>query len=770
MWTLAAAGLIAAATLSPHDVEPHSQAGYAASESNESIAAYYSYDTFGKFALDGCVPGCDSTWLGDGECDETCNVKECDYDGADCYSGFGECYTEPNGADYRGAVSQTRGGLACQPWSHQYPHVHQKTHVNFPHAGLGGHNHCRNPDGDLGPWCLTLVEEPSWDYCDVPPASPTGCNSTLLPPRLPNVTTLAPNRRHFGHAAEHTYAFFTLAVSPDTYYLKAVVVPLTGDPDLYVSFVAPYPTGGNYTFLLDEVGVDLFEIGRYSDLFCGGKTTGASRGPNKSQRSRGLGAKAVAASAAAAAPSTAAAPAARCSLQLSVLGYEATDFMIVVYTATRDDFDALGSTRKSAASMLCAKGCEWRHLGDGECQPQCNNTACFFDRQDCSAGATGCTADCHPSWIGDGYCDEACFNAKCKWDRRDCLDHGQKACADGCMPSLIGDGECDAACNTQSCEFDSGDCFHGHTECFQREDAADYRGMVSHTKSGRECQRWSDQTPHLHQKTHGRYPRAGLGGHNFCRNPDGNSGAWCFTKDEATRWELCNVGTPSSAPCYSPPSPMPPPPTPLAPPPPPPPPPSPAPRSPPPRPCPAACDALGGDGVCDAEAGCNTTLCLWDQGDCRDILASILDGALRGIGGAERAAVGGAAAAFDNFGPGAKVRAALRDPSVLREKLGAIVATQGGYVQSGMLVGVGLGLLLALCGVSLLCHLRRKARQIQNRNRVYTPYGQADSDFGEANPRLASAVDDDDDDDDYDHEVHRDPALPHSPGGANRPI
>ena len=137
-----------------------------------------------------------------------------------------------------------------------------------------------------------------------------------------------------------------------------------------------------------------------------------------------------------------------------------------------------------------------------------------------------------------------------------------------------------------------------------------------------------------------------------------------------------------------------------------------------------------------------------DQGDCRDIRV-LLDGALRGIGGAERAAVGGAAAAFDNFGPGAKVRAALRDPSVLREKLGAIVATQGGYVQSGMLVGVGLGLLLALCGVSLLCHLRRKARQIQNRNRVYTPYGQADSDFGEANPRLASAVDDDDDDDDY---------------------
>ena len=32
------------------------------------------------FALDGCAP----EWVEDGECDETCNVAECNYDGADC--------------------------------------------------------------------------------------------------------------------------------------------------------------------------------------------------------------------------------------------------------------------------------------------------------------------------------------------------------------------------------------------------------------------------------------------------------------------------------------------------------------------------------------------------------------------------------------------------------------------------------------------------------------------------------------------------------------
>jgi hypothetical protein len=254
MTTAALQFLLASATATVLHPAPTDGAGYAAAEANASVAAYYSYDTFGKFALDGCVPGCDSTWLGDGECDETCNVKECDYDGTDCHSGFGECYAEANGGDYRGSVSKTRGGLTCQLWSHQYPHLHQKTHINYPDAGLGGHDHCRNPDGDLGPWCLTTVDEPSWDYCDVPPASPVPCNATLPASQLPNVTTLRPNRRTFGHAAEHTYAFYTLPIPADTYYLKAVVVPLTGDPDLYVSFDAPYPTGANYTFLLDQVG------------------------------------------------------------------------------------------------------------------------------------------------------------------------------------------------------------------------------------------------------------------------------------------------------------------------------------------------------------------------------------------------------------------------------------------------------------------------------------------------------------------------------------
>ena len=131
---------------------------------------YYSYDTFGAFALDGCVPGCDDNWLGDGECDETCNVEQCNFDVADCFAEFGECYAAVGGSDYRGNVAQTRGGLVCQMWSHQWPHTHVKTHTNFPQAGV---------------------------RCSLPPPPPTHC----LPPWLPHTSRTAKPSSAAGDAA-----------------------------------------------------------------------------------------------------------------------------------------------------------------------------------------------------------------------------------------------------------------------------------------------------------------------------------------------------------------------------------------------------------------------------------------------------------------------------------------------------------------------------------------------------------------------------------------
>jgi len=67
-----------------------------------------------------------------------------------------------------------------------------------------------------------------------------------------------------------------------------------------------------------------------------------------------------------------------------------------------------------------------------------------------------------------------------------------------------------------------------------------YRGCANITKSGKKCQKWTSQSPHRHTRTPGRYRGKGLGNHNYCRNPDGESGGiWCYTTDRRKRWEHC---------------------------------------------------------------------------------------------------------------------------------------------------------------------------------------------------------------------------------------
>ncbi|XP_070545602.1 plasminogen-like [Ptychodera flava] len=83
-------------------------------------------------------------------------------------------------------------------------------------------------------------------------------------------------------------------------------------------------------------------------------------------------------------------------------------------------------------------------------------------------------------------------------------------------------------------------------ECFTSANGDDYRGTVSTTESGYICQPWTSQLPYSHRYTPEIYPNAGLGDHNYCRNPDGWSATWCYTLDPLVRWESCDVGSPQT--------------------------------------------------------------------------------------------------------------------------------------------------------------------------------------------------------------------------------
>jgi len=80
-------------------------------------------------------------------------------------------------------------------------------------------------------------------------------------------------------------------------------------------------------------------------------------------------------------------------------------------------------------------------------------------------------------------------------------------------------------------------------ECYKEGTyGADYRGYIGYTKSGRVCQDWNSQSPHVHKYGPEIYPNTGLVA-NFCRIGGWTRGykPWCYTMDEDKVWEYCNI-------------------------------------------------------------------------------------------------------------------------------------------------------------------------------------------------------------------------------------
>ncbi|CAH1777804.1 unnamed protein product, partial [Owenia fusiformis] len=81
-------------------------------------------------------------------------------------------------------------------------------------------------------------------------------------------------------------------------------------------------------------------------------------------------------------------------------------------------------------------------------------------------------------------------------------------------------------------------------DCKTTDKGETYMAYTNTTLSGKTCQRWDSQTPHSHDQTDAsKFPdRTIFEASNYCRNPDGKQpGPWCFTTDNSTRWEFCNI-------------------------------------------------------------------------------------------------------------------------------------------------------------------------------------------------------------------------------------
>lgn len=87
-------------------------------------------------------------------------------------------------------------------------------------------------------------------------------------------------------------------------------------------------------------------------------------------------------------------------------------------------------------------------------------------------------------------------------------------------------------CDVPACIWNR-DCVDG--------DGSLYRGTVSKTRGGKNCQNWDSDFPHPHGYHTSGYSSMGIGPHNHCRNPAGESAAWCYTTNLFMRWDYCGI-------------------------------------------------------------------------------------------------------------------------------------------------------------------------------------------------------------------------------------
>ncbi|KAK7934428.1 hypothetical protein WMY93_005324 [Mugilogobius chulae] len=110
---------------------------------------------------------------------EFCSLLKCPQD-KECVLGSGQ--------SYRGTVAVTRSGVTLPAMDSTVSgkKLYNAWRSDALELGLSGHNFCRNPDGDVGPWCHTYKNmQLTWELCDIPKCAKNPSVISTLGPRAP---------------------------------------------------------------------------------------------------------------------------------------------------------------------------------------------------------------------------------------------------------------------------------------------------------------------------------------------------------------------------------------------------------------------------------------------------------------------------------------------------------------------------------------------------------------------------------------------------------
>nr|AAP05764.1 notch-like transmembrane receptor LIN-12 [Caenorhabditis remanei] len=122
------------------------------------------------------------------------------------------------------------------------------------------------------------------------------------------------------------------------------------------------------------------------------------------------------------------------------------------------------SNQDAVFRTVCEKRKCWERANDGNCDDDCNFSACRFDGGDCSGKRQPFSKCKYGNMCADlfanGQCNQACNNEECLYDGMDCMPAVVRCPAkirEYCA-ARFANGICDTECNTNGCGFDGGDC------------------------------------------------------------------------------------------------------------------------------------------------------------------------------------------------------------------------------------------------------------------------------------------------------------------------